>query len=324
MPKDYEIRQPREAERAELFKVFYACFPAAVSIFEMGERGGRPINDYFYGYEPRVMIMDGRIIANVSLCRYQIYLGGKVVPIGGIGSVVTLPEYQRKGYAKILLEERLRNMQEERIDISLLLTDLPWAYQSLGWKVVPQGYQVLDLTDQTNYKVDPDISVIEDLDTVRSIMELYNESAPSINGAIKRIPAYWEDYYFTGPTGFKGSGDRFLFYKKSSELLGYARLHDEETQMLLGEIVAKDWNPDILEKILRSTIRTIHDQGYRKLVLGLQENHPLRKVISNMGLKPVVEIPEGIRELEMINVLAKLPEQARYLKRLHWCYFDKF
>ena len=158
MPKGYEIREPREDERADLFKIFYACFPAAVSLFEMGERGDRPINDYFYGYEPRVMIMDGRIIANVSLCRYQIYLGGKVVTVGGIGSVVTLPEYQRKGYSKILLKERLRNMREEGIYISLLLTDLPWAYQSLGWKVVPQGYQILDITDLANYKVDPDNS----------------------------------------------------------------------------------------------------------------------------------------------------------------------
>ncbi len=324
MAKDYEIREPLEEERAELFKVFYACFPHAADGFKKLEHGERPLNDYLYGYEPRVMVMDGRIVANVSLVRYQTYLNGKIVSIGGIGSVVTHPDYQRRGYAKILLEERLRNMQEEGTHISVLLTELPWAYESLGWKIIPQDYQIIDLANQKDNKVDSNISVTEDLDRVRSIVKLYDDTAPSLNGAIKREPAYWEDYYFKGLTGFVESGDRFLLYEKGSDLLGYARLHDEKTQMLIAEIVAKEWNANILEKLLRSAMKIIYDQGHRKLVLGLQENHPVKKQVVEMGLKPVVERPEGIREFCMINVLEKLSDETKYLKRLHWCYNDKF
>lgn len=324
MLKGYEIREPHEEERADLFKVFYNCFPDAAGLFEKLEHGERPLNDYLYSYEPRVMLMDGRIIANVSLVRYQIYLNGKIVPIGGIGSVVTHPDYQRKGYAKILLEERLRNMQEESTHISILLTELPWAYESLGWKIVPQNYQIIDLAGQKDNKVDPNISITEDIDRIRSIVGLYSDTAPSLNGAIKREPAYWEDYYFGGVTGFIGSGDRFLLYEKGSELLGYARMHDEETQMLVAEIVAKEWNSDILEKLLRSVMKITYDKGYHKLVLGLQENHPLRKQVIEMELKPAVERPEGIREFCMINVLEGLSDESKYLKRLHWCYNDKF
>jgi len=324
MPKDYEIREPREEERAELFKVFYACFPAHVEVFEALEHNDRPLHDYLYGYEPRVMVMDGRIIANVSLVRYKIYLNGKVVPVGGIGSVVTHPDYQRKGYASLLMAERLRNMLEEGTHISVLLTELPWAYASLGWKIVPQDYQLVDLTGRDDCKMDPNVAVVENLDDVRAITELYDATAPSLNGAVKREPAYWQDYYFTGITGFVGSGDRFLFYRKGKELLGYARLHDEETQMLVGEVIVRDWDREILEKLVRSAIKTIRDGSREKMVLGLQENHPLKKLTVEMGLEPIVERPEGIREFCMVNVLDKVSDEAIYLKRLHWCYHDKF
>jgi GNAT superfamily N-acetyltransferase len=324
MPKGYEIREPREEERADLFKVFYACFPAHVEVFKKLEHNDRPISDYFYGYEPRVMIMDGRIMANVSLVRYTIYLNGKEVPIGGIGSVVTHPDYQRKGYAKILMEERLRNMLEEGIYISVLLTELPWAYETLGWKVVPQDYRVVELADQKDTKIDSNISVVEDPKKARSIMDLYDATAPSLNGAIKRVPSYWEEYYFAGVTGFDGSGDRFLFYRDGSKLLGYARLHDEESQVLVSEVIVKDWNPEILEKLVRSAMKVVWDKGVRTMVFGLQDNHPLRKKLVEMGLNPVWETPEGRREFGMVNVLDRVYELGKYVKRLHWCYNDKF
>ena len=324
MPKGYEIREPYEKERAELFKVFYACFPKHTAIFEKLEHGKRPLNDYLYGYEPLVMLVDGHIVANVSLIRYRIYLNGKVVPVGGIGGVVTHPDYQRRGYAKILLQERLRNMQEENTHISVLLTEIPWAYESLGWKIVPQDYLVIDITEQKDNKVDPNISVTEEIGPVRSIIELYNKIAPSLNGAIKREPAYWEDYYFKGITGFIGSGDLFLLYRDDSELLGYARLHNEKNQILLAEIMAKEWNSDILEKIFKSAMKLTYDKGYHQLVLGLQENHPLREQIIELGLKPTAERPEGIREFCMVNLVEESSNEGKYSKRLHWCYHDKF
>ena len=326
MPKDYEIRRPREDEKDDLYQLFYECFPNVVDFFKVIYNDNRPIMDYIYGYEPRVMIMDGRIIANVSLVRYKIYLGGEVVPIGGIGGVVTLPEYQRRGYSKILLEERLRNMREEGTYISVLLSDLPWAYQSVGFKVVPQGYQNIDLSDQKKCKLDSNVSVVDDLESARSTMELYNETAPAINGAIKRSPEYWEDYYFKGHTGFVDSHDKYLLYKEGSELFGYARIHSEDTpgQMLLGEIVAKDWNTEILKKLTESSVKAVLDQGCNQMNLGVQDNHPLKKLAVEMGLNPTTEIPEGIREMGMINVLKDVLGQDKYLKSLNWCYYEKF
>ncbi len=324
MAKGYEIRPPREEERAELFKVFYACFPAYVEVFRKLENNDRPIHDYLYGYEPLVMLMDGRIMANVSLIRYNIYLDGEIVPIGGIGSVVTHPDYQRKGYAKILLEQRLRDMISEGTHISVLMTELPWAYESRGWKIITQDYRIVDLSDHQDNQVDANIAIVEDPTEARSIISVYDAMAPTLNGAIKREPGYWEDYYFTGITGFVGSGDKFLFFKDGSELLGYVRLHHEETQVLLSEVIVKDWNAEVLEKLLGSAVRTVCDMGRDKMIVGLQENHPLKKQMGELGFESIVERPEGIREFTMVNSMNVFSPEDRYLKRLHWCYNDKF
>lgn len=324
MFNSYEIRPPREDERADLFKLFYACFPAAKSLFEQAEKGKRPISDYLCGYEPLVMLIKDRIAANVSIIRRRIFLGGKSIAMGGIGSVATHPDFRQKGYAKILMEEVLRAMIDEGTYISILLTEVPWAYESLGWKIVPQAYLIIDLGDQKDNKIDKNISITGELKEVRSIIPLYNETAPTLSGAIDRDEKYWEDYYLTGIVGFENSGDKVLLYKEDSQLLGYARLHDENTHNLLAEIIVKKWDKTILEKLLRAAIKVTSDKGYKRLVLGLQENHPLRKQVAEMGLNPVEEKPEGIRELCMINQLVKLSEVEKYLKRLHWCYHDKF
>jgi predicted acetyltransferase len=324
MLKGYEIREPREEERSALFDVFRACFPGAV-IFDDVEKMGRPLSDYIYGYEPLVMLVDGRIVANVSVIRREIYLEGKIVPIGGIGSVVTHPDYRRRSYAKILMQEWLRNMQEENIYISVLLTEIPWIYESLGWKIVPQGYLVVELSGQKAAKVDSNISVTKDISDVRpSIISLYDESAPSLAGAIRRDKRYWDEYYFWFNDNYGGVGDQYLLYTENSKLLGYARLHDEETQTLIGEVIVENWNSEVLKKLLTSAMKVASDTNHQKLVLGLQGNHPLRKEIVEMGLKPSEERPEGIREFCMINVLERLPEGGKHLKRLHWCYPDKF
>ena len=307
MSKGYEIRAPYEKERAELFNIFYVCFPHAVNGFKQLEKNNRPLSDYLYGYEPRVMLMDGKIIANVSLVRYKIYLGGKVVPIGGIASVVTLPEYQRKGYAQMLLQERFRNMQEEGTYLSILMTELPWAYETMGFKIVPQDYRVVDLAEQKNNTVDPHIALTEDIAAANVIMPLYDEIAPTLDGAIKREPSYWQDYYFDGLTGMAGNGGPLLLYKDGGKLLGYARIHEESDRVLLSETVAKDWNPDILQKLVKAAMKTAVDKGFSKMVIGMQENHPLRKQLAAMGVKHKVERPEGMREVTMLNVLAKLP-----------------
>ena len=125
-----EIRYPKKDEMPELFALLKTCFPTDRKIFELMEK-----EDLLFGYEPKVLFVDGKIVSNVSLVRKNIYIGSKILKGGGIASVATHPDYRRKGYAKMLLKERLRDISLKGSDFSPLFTDKPFIYEKLGWEL---------------------------------------------------------------------------------------------------------------------------------------------------------------------------------------------
>lgn len=62
---------------------------------------------HFYGK------IDGRIVSNVGVIRREIKVGDRMFVIGGIGGVATLPQFRRRGYARLLLEQADKYLKEQ-------------------------------------------------------------------------------------------------------------------------------------------------------------------------------------------------------------------
>ncbi|HVT04414.1 MAG TPA: GNAT family N-acetyltransferase [Thermoanaerobaculia bacterium] len=82
---------------------------------------------------------DGLAVAKVSVLRHTIVVGDRELEVGGLGGVVTRPEYQRRGYARQLLERASNFMRGELgLDHALLfcLDRMRPFYEELGWKPI--------------------------------------------------------------------------------------------------------------------------------------------------------------------------------------------
>lgn len=83
--------------------------------------------------------LDGRIVSQIGLLRREVRVGEQVIPVGGVGGVATHPEFQRRGYAGLLLDAAARFMRDE-MDVSFgMLVCSPQRepyYRKFNWQPV--------------------------------------------------------------------------------------------------------------------------------------------------------------------------------------------
>lgn len=121
-----------------------ALFGWGEDIFDMSEHDlhWRSKDWHFVLYE------DGAPRANASVLRHEVLLDGRPTAVGGLGSVVTVPEAQRHGLAKLVVGRATEFLQNDLKVTFGLLFCLPRRvplYRSLGWEVVEPGVLIYQL-----------------------------------------------------------------------------------------------------------------------------------------------------------------------------------
>jgi len=78
---------------------------------------------------------EGKLAASLYIFPFEIFFGKRVVKMGGIASVATLPEHRRRGYASRMLIESLRIMRERGQIFSMLAPFSYEFYRRYGWEL---------------------------------------------------------------------------------------------------------------------------------------------------------------------------------------------
>ena len=68
----------------------------------------------------RIIREDGRLVSHLGISESEIAIYGCKTKIGGIGAVCTHPEYRKRGFASLLLEDGIKKMDKDGIDIALV------------------------------------------------------------------------------------------------------------------------------------------------------------------------------------------------------------
>jgi aminoglycoside 2'-N-acetyltransferase I len=108
-----------------------------------GERDSSRTNSYGLEWRPTehhvLVTKNGRSISHVGLPKHAVRVGGRLISVAGIGGVLTHPEYRDSGFARMAMEEALRQaVRELDIQFGLLFSReamLPW-YETQGWALV--------------------------------------------------------------------------------------------------------------------------------------------------------------------------------------------
>lgn len=82
----------------------------------------------------RIIKVGEKVVSCVSLFFSEVTVGRITLKVGGLNGLATHPDYRKRGYAKLILEDATQRMREEGSDISLLATPI-WEYYRLsGWE----------------------------------------------------------------------------------------------------------------------------------------------------------------------------------------------
>ena len=101
-------------------------------------------------FEPRnlwVAEQGDELVSCVQIFPRRVRVGGRVLPMGGIGSVFTRPDSRRRGIAGALLERTIEAMRERGMVLSYLLAErLKW-YRLYGYRPWSRGWRTLHWPD---------------------------------------------------------------------------------------------------------------------------------------------------------------------------------
>src|SRR6185503_9929458 len=86
-----------------------------------------------------LLYSDGALVSHLGVLKHVVSVNGEPATIGGVGGVVTVPEAQKRGFARQLMQHTAKFFKQEwEVDAGLLfcLPKMAAYYEALGWQEV--------------------------------------------------------------------------------------------------------------------------------------------------------------------------------------------
>jgi predicted N-acetyltransferase YhbS len=206
---DLEYRAMRSGERAGLLDLLEAAFHERDAFVRYLE------SDPDLRDRDTLLALDrSRPVSSVQVFTKRIRLRGETVLLGGIGSVATHPDYERRGIASRLLRLAIDEMERRGMLLSLLFTGRISFYERLGWVQVP--YPAWAVHRDGLRQVEQRDFAADDL---RAVQRLYEDYSGGLEGVTVRDDGYWRAQlrYAGAP------GEAFRVVERDGSLAAYAR-----------------------------------------------------------------------------------------------------
>ena len=258
--------------------------------------------------QSRVCVVDGKIVSYVRVSNRSMYIGKAVVKLGGIGMVVTSPEYRGRGYASALLRDAIAYMEARNYDLSLLFTTIQPFYMPLGWSPFPQTTFKLELHDKKTFASSEWKSRPFDHERdLTQISQIYDEYNKGRTGTIMRSERLWQDGY-SHQVGMLPS----LIVEKDGRIGAYANLaFSDDSQGIdaylatyypnLREVGCRSANPDSLLPLCHAILEAAYERGVESISGRLTRHHPMTLLLSEESGSP---LSFSIQERVMYRVIS--------------------
>ena len=300
-----EIRAAKADERDEIVDLI-----AAVFVEKCRPRyASQHYQDSSYELDQsRVCVVDGKIVSYVRVSDRSMHLGEAVVKLGGIGMVVTLEEYRRRGYSSALLRDAITYMEAQSYDLSLLFTTIQPFYTPLGWASFPQTSFELELHDKKTFVPSGWKRRAFDLERdLTQISQIYDEHNKGRTGTILRSESLWRDGY-SQQVGMLPS----LVVEKEGQIGAYANLaFPDDDQGIdaylatyypnLREVGCRSAAPDSLPALCHAILEAAYERGVESISGRLTRHHPMTLLLSEESGSP---LSFSIHERAMYHVIS--------------------
>jgi predicted N-acetyltransferase YhbS len=184
-------------------------------------------NDATFRDELCLIALDsGTIVATVQIFDRKINLAGKVVPMGGIGSVFTREDFRHRRIASELMKLAVATMEREGFEVSLLFAERITFYNQFGWKELTRNFSLL--ANPTGVRTrDFTIDTFEVERDLPAVMRIHREYSGRFDITAIRDEADWRaNLKFAGnspadPVG--GCEEDFVVARSDAEIVAYGR-----------------------------------------------------------------------------------------------------
>ena len=256
--------------------------------FPDGERG----RDFFRRYieldpafEPRnvwAAERGGDLVSCVQIFPRQVRVGGRSLPMGGVGSVFTRPDCRRRGLAGALLERMIEAMRERGMVLSYLLAErLKW-YGLYGYRPWSRGWRTLHWADRSGSAV-PGVRRYDpatDCAGLERLWSVYAEGAAGapLDGIVHRDAGDWR-----GSFQLAGNPDEDIrVADNGSGLNAYIRVAD-----IGGRLRVLEWGRerDAAQALCELVAAAMAGRGVQSIRLPLIRDEALEAAFADAGAR---------------------------------------
>jgi len=192
-----EIRPAKEEDLERLAEIHAFSYPHSDGL----ERHKRSFTHNAFGGLENVRVADmrGEIVGHAVLFQFELWLGGRRVPTGGIASLAVAPEVRRQGVARMMLDALHHQIEADQGALALLYPFRQDFYAGYGYAAVAPLLTLKVATEAfaklPSFGADADAAKFSIARIEGSLLEqareLYEMVARTSSGRIARTDARW-------------------------------------------------------------------------------------------------------------------------------------
>ena len=230
--------------------------------------------------QSRVVVEQGRIVSHLRVWGRTIRVRGAELRAAGIGSLLTLPEYRGRGYARALMEDLERYVLEAGYDLGLLFTIIGTSYyEAQGWTTIPLPVFQIELS--TELEPDGPLERVRELDVrhdLQTVVSIYDQCNARMTGSEIRSPEYWTSGFARYWKAFPQWG-----VELRGEVCAYVNVELESDRIWVKEVCAAPGCETAYEELAAYLLRMAKDAGVTCVAGSLPRQHDLVPCLSQMA-----------------------------------------
>lgn len=172
----------------------------------------------------RAIVGEGRVLSAIKILPFTMLVGGRQMPMGGIGGVATWADQQGSGLARTLMRYSVEEMRRLGHVVSALFPFSHAYYARFGWstssRTLIYSFSQSDLRAPKQHTAEIRAAVTP-VD-MQIISDFYDEYSPRYNGMVLRTPESW-----ARSTTFAPLATQYYLVEDDHRPVGYFACTDE-------------------------------------------------------------------------------------------------
>lgn len=241
-----------------------------------------------YGNDPwfcwdqfRLAEVDNRIVSMLKIYRREIIWGSATALMGGIGDVVTHPDYRGQGHATAVMQDAITYMERAGFELGVLFTGINDYYARRGWTTVPLPRFLVQL-GAVRQTVGGEFCLrcFDPKEDIEPVAALYSSFNRDLSGTVIRSLDYWRKHLLWS------SDDKaaFTVALKDNCIVAYARCVHANGSFNICECIYNQEGTEVVTALAADIITRARSLGLSQVETSVPRGNALVTALKELGM----------------------------------------